>query len=160
MADKLPKWVAWLFSTPWWVPALLATLLTACMIWVSLPRQRTATNAIAPQQPDPNDYKINPWVANGTQTFVEFHLAVDEFRCKTISCSNIFDTAVSLISDDKTKLEILVVFDRWIASRDAAITCDNRLEDYSTSIQKITDRYLMCQVLNVGSPAVIRIDCN
>ena len=160
MADKLPIWAAWLFSTPWWVPALLATLLTACMIWVSWPRQYTAANAIVPQQPDPNDYKIDPWVADGTPTFVELHLVMDEFRCKEVSSSNVYDATTSLIGDDKTQLEILVVFDRWIVSRNAAITCDNRLDGYRTTIQKITDRYLICRVLKVGSPAVIRIDFN
>lgn len=106
------------------------------------------------------DSKIDPWVTSGTQTFVELHFVMDEFRCKEVSSSNIYDTATTLIDDNKTQLEIVVVFDRWIFSRNAAITCDNRLDGYRTSIQKITDRYLICQILNVGSPAVIRIDCN
>ena len=38
MIEKLPVWSAWLFSTPWWVPALLATILTLWMMWVSWPR--------------------------------------------------------------------------------------------------------------------------
>lgn len=40
MAEKLPLWAAWLFSTPWWVPAILATALTAWVMWVSWPRDR------------------------------------------------------------------------------------------------------------------------
>ena len=39
MSEKLPSWAAWLFSTPWWVPALLALTLTIWMIWISWPRQ-------------------------------------------------------------------------------------------------------------------------
>lgn len=158
---RLDQALTWFLGLPWWLPWGFALISTLWLIWVSWPREQTSTiNTALPQQPAPNDYKIDPWVADGTPTFVELHLTVDEFRCKEVSSSNVFDTAVSLLGDDKTKLEILVVFDRWIVSRDAAITCDNRLEDYRTSIQKITDRYLMCQVLNVGSPAVIRIDCN
>lgn len=163
--EQLPKAIDWLFSTPWWVPSLTMVLLTGLVIWVSWPRQPQNTLALpaeARHEPPPPDdeFRIDPWVARGTPTFVELHLTVDEFRCREVSSSNVFDTAVSFMGDDKTKLEILVVFDRLIVSRDAAITCDNRLDDYRTSIQKITDRYLMCQVLNVGSPAVIRIDCN
>lgn len=156
----LRNFFLWLMSIPWVVPWGFALLSTSLLIWVSWPRQRTATNVIVPQQPDPNEFKIDPWVADGTPTFVELHLVVDEFRCVEVSSSNVFDAATSLIGDDKTQLEIVVVFDRWILSRDAAITCDNRLDGYKTTIQKITGRHLICQVLNVGSPAVIRIDCN
>ncbi len=39
MGEKLPAWSAWLFSTPWWVPALLALAMTCWMIWLSWPRQ-------------------------------------------------------------------------------------------------------------------------
>lgn len=38
MSEKLPAWEAWLFSTPWWVPAILATVLTLWLMWVSWPR--------------------------------------------------------------------------------------------------------------------------
>ena len=146
---------------PWWLPWGFALVSTLWLIWVSWPRERTsAINAALPQQPDPNEYKFDPWVASGTQTFVELHFVMDEFRCKEVSSSNIYDTATTLIGGNKTQLEIVVVFDRWIFSRDAAITCDNRLDGYRTSIQKITDRHLICEILNVGSPAVIRIDCN
>ena len=145
----------WLFQTPWWAPATLATLLTVSLIW----RLREAPPQIVPAI-SREDGKIDPWAAHDTPTFVELHLAVAEFRAKTIASSNVFDTTVSLLGGDKTKLEVVVIFDRWIVSRNAAITCDNRLDGYLTSVQKITDRYLICQVINVGSPAVIRIECS
>ena len=151
--------LTWFLGLPWWLTWGFALISTLWLIRVSWPRQHTAVDAVVPQQPNPDDEKIDPWVANGTPTFVELHLVMDEFRCKEVSSSNVYDATTSLIGDDKTRLEILVVFDRWIVSRNAVITCDNRLEGYKTSIQKITDRYLICRVLKVGSPAVIRIDC-
>ena len=42
MAEKLPAWAAWLFSTPWWVPAILAVALTAWMMWITFPRKSLA----------------------------------------------------------------------------------------------------------------------
>ncbi len=152
--SKLEQILGLLLAAPWWLPSLVAVFCVVALVYFMF--------WIARDSPVPSDSRgeIDPWVASDTPTFVELHLTVDEFRCKEVSASNVFDTAVSLLGDDKTKLEIVIVFDRWIVSRDAAITCDNRLKDYRTSIQKMTDRYLICQVLNVGSPAVIRIDCN
>ena len=53
MADKLPVWAAWLFTTPWWVPGLLALALTAWMMWITRPTARVLdgpTGAV-PQSP-------------------------------------------------------------------------------------------------------------
>jgi hypothetical protein len=155
MAEKLPIWAAWLFATPWWVPAVLATALTLWMMWVSRPRKSVAEFAA----PITDNVQYTPWY-DGKATFIELHLTIDEFRCKEVISENVYDFAVSMLGNDPTQLEILVVFDKWIVSRNAAITCDNRLENYHTSVQKMTDRYVLCQVRNVGSPAVIRVDCN
>ena len=38
LVERLPKWAEWLFSTPWWVPTILATVLTCFLIWLSWPR--------------------------------------------------------------------------------------------------------------------------
>ena len=38
MAEKLPAVAAWLFSTPWQVPTVMALLLTAWMMWVTRPQ--------------------------------------------------------------------------------------------------------------------------
>lgn len=50
MVEKLPAGAAWLFSTPWWVPASLATLLTIWLMWVSRPRQTSPKNEGDPLQ--------------------------------------------------------------------------------------------------------------
>lgn len=39
LVGRLPDIVRWLYSTPWWVPAILAAILTAFLIWLSWPRQ-------------------------------------------------------------------------------------------------------------------------
>lgn len=39
LLDRLPIWANWLFSTPWWVPSILATALTAFLLWLSWPRK-------------------------------------------------------------------------------------------------------------------------
>ena len=44
MTEKLPKWADWLFSTPWYVPALLATGLTIWLMWVSRSKLNPALN--------------------------------------------------------------------------------------------------------------------
>lgn len=36
--QRLPKWAEWLFATPWWVPATLASALTLFFLWLSWPR--------------------------------------------------------------------------------------------------------------------------
>src|SRR5437879_1682832 len=35
--ERLPAILGWLYSTPWWVPAGLATALTAFLIWLAWP---------------------------------------------------------------------------------------------------------------------------
>lgn len=40
---RLPAIVQWLFSTPWWVPAAPASILTAFMIWLAWPRSAHVT---------------------------------------------------------------------------------------------------------------------
>lgn len=53
LLERLPKWAEWLFSTPWWVPAGLATSLTFFLIWLSWPREviAPAHSAIIPLAP-------------------------------------------------------------------------------------------------------------
>ena len=158
---RVDQFLGWLLGLPWWTVWGFVLITTLWLMWVSWPRKNsiaTATEKAA--EPIAENAQYNPWYEGGGPTFVELHLAIDEFRCKEITSENVFDTAVSMLGDDPTKLEILVVFNKLIASRNAAITCDNRLENYWTSVLKMTDRYLICQVRNVGSPAVIRIDCN
>jgi hypothetical protein len=46
LIDRLPKWAEWLFSTPWWVPASLATALTLFLIWLSWPRTFGAASVV------------------------------------------------------------------------------------------------------------------
>src|SRR5947207_1636193 len=38
LVERLPAIVAWLLSTPWWVPAMLASILTVFLVWLSWPR--------------------------------------------------------------------------------------------------------------------------
>jgi hypothetical protein len=40
--ERLPEILAWLFSTPWWVPSGLATILTGFLIWLSWPMPRVS----------------------------------------------------------------------------------------------------------------------
>lgn len=48
MNERLPAWAAWLFSTPWYVPAVLATALTAYLVWASWPRTSSLASAPTP----------------------------------------------------------------------------------------------------------------
>jgi hypothetical protein len=38
LVERLPAFLQWLFSTPWWVPATLATALTVFLVYLSWPR--------------------------------------------------------------------------------------------------------------------------
>jgi hypothetical protein len=51
MDERLPQWAGWLFSTPWWVPALLATALTIWLMWASWPRQQNTLSVSADHAP-------------------------------------------------------------------------------------------------------------
>ncbi len=53
--ERLPAILNWLFSTPWWVPASLATILTAFLIWLSWPSERMPSpiGARLPSGPTP-----------------------------------------------------------------------------------------------------------
>lgn len=42
MTERLPAALDWLFSTPGWVPGILATVLTLWLMWISWPRQGSA----------------------------------------------------------------------------------------------------------------------
>jgi hypothetical protein len=37
---RVPRWAEWLFSTPGWVPAVLATALAIFLVWLSWPQKR------------------------------------------------------------------------------------------------------------------------
>jgi hypothetical protein len=45
LVERLPRGVEWLFTTPWYVPAGLATALTAFLMWLAWPRAQFATTA-------------------------------------------------------------------------------------------------------------------
>src|SRR3954452_19639976 len=51
--QRLPQWAGWLFSTPWWVPAILASVLTCFLIWLSWPRTQAVMPAIAAATANP-----------------------------------------------------------------------------------------------------------
>lgn len=53
MDEKLPAILQWLFSTPGWVPALLATALTGWLMWVSRPLGNSSAQKQS-QEPPPN----------------------------------------------------------------------------------------------------------
>jgi hypothetical protein len=53
---RLPKWAEWLFSTPGWVPAALASVLALFLIWLSWPRERTEP-AVARVGPEPDAHQ-------------------------------------------------------------------------------------------------------
>ena len=36
---RLPGWLSWIFSTPWWVPTVLMVALTAFVVWACWPRR-------------------------------------------------------------------------------------------------------------------------
>jgi hypothetical protein len=62
LVERLPRWAEWLFSTPWYVPASCATVLTVFLIWLSLPRS-VSFNAppavIAPEPKEPIPAVLN-----------------------------------------------------------------------------------------------------
>lgn len=37
VSDKLPRWLDWLFGTPWYVPGLIFIALTLWLIWITRP---------------------------------------------------------------------------------------------------------------------------
>jgi hypothetical protein len=43
LVERLPNWLEWLFTTPWWVPSGLATILTVILIWAIWPRKTLRT---------------------------------------------------------------------------------------------------------------------
>lgn len=63
MDERLPAVLQWLFSTPWWVPAALATLLTGWLIWASWPRRDEPTISAAQEQA-PAEHDESPTDAN------------------------------------------------------------------------------------------------
>lgn len=52
LTERLPAVAAWVLSTPWWVPAALATVLTSFLIWLSWPS--------APQVTQPHNQTSEP----------------------------------------------------------------------------------------------------
>ncbi|MCI0555768.1 MAG: hypothetical protein L0287_32885 [Anaerolineae bacterium] len=49
LQKKLPAFLTWLFSSPWWVPSLLMVLLTLLVVWVCLPkREKDASQTAIP----------------------------------------------------------------------------------------------------------------
>jgi hypothetical protein len=53
--ERLPAILNWLFSTPWWVPAGLATTLTIFLIWLSWPAPRVETPRVDRLPPPPKE---------------------------------------------------------------------------------------------------------
>lgn len=52
LVERLPAILVWLFSTPWWVPAGLATILTAFLIYLAWPRQLPTPATAQPSSTD------------------------------------------------------------------------------------------------------------
>ena len=155
----LERSVEWLISTPWWVPGLLATAITILSFRIltvgpfvaSVP---TPTNGSAEDR-----LLIDPWAPCDTPTFVELRLNIAEYRSQIINSSNIFEAVTSVRDDEMKTIEILMVFEKWSLCRNAIITCDNRDTGYRTSVIKINERYAICNLHNVISPSIIRIEC-
>ena len=51
MTEKLPAWANWLFSTPCWVPALCALILTGWLIWLSRGQNTTGSEKVSSYAP-------------------------------------------------------------------------------------------------------------
>ena len=156
--EKLPKVIDWLFSTPWWVPSLTMVLLTGLVIWVCLPREWTSTiSAALPQQPAPNDYKIDPWVANGQRTYAKVKIDIDNWRVDAIEKENIYEVKVSFIGEGHKNIEMVVIFDRWVPNPGLKIDCDRKEEGYRTEKTVLDDRYAICRLFNIKVPCVIEL---
>ncbi len=48
LIERLPRWAEWLLSTPWWVPSILAVVLTSFLIWLSWPTSTAQAHASRP----------------------------------------------------------------------------------------------------------------
>lgn len=60
VTEKLPSWAAWLFSTPSWVPALLAATLTGFLIYISWPRKPTTSSSNENTKGAPDSEQVYP----------------------------------------------------------------------------------------------------
>jgi hypothetical protein len=46
MTEQLPEWQAWLFTTPWWAPAMIGLGLALFLVWLNWPQSVYLTGPI------------------------------------------------------------------------------------------------------------------
>jgi hypothetical protein len=99
--ERLPAISQWLFSTPWWVPAILASLLTGFLVWLSWPATTPSKSdingvgGISKKLPEPTKKIEN-------KTFVNCEVEIDDNRFLSCKFKN-----VKLIYNGTTKIEFV-----------------------------------------------------
>jgi len=153
----------WLFSTPWWGPGLsaaAATIFLFCVFWPRKPDNvlmlPAEPRASTPAQSN-HDFKIDPW-AGDIETFIEIEIDLENWRATWEGSNNIYDCAVDLRDKKTGQIDVLVVFDKWVASHKISITCDKKQKNYRTAVVKRTDRYVTFKIVNCMLPCKIRVD--
>ena len=156
---RLDQALTWFLGLPWWLPWGFALISTLWLIWVSWPREWTSTiHAALPQQPDPSEYKIDPWVANGQRTYTKVTIDIDNWRADAIEKENIYEVKVSFIGEGHENIEMVVVFDRWVMNPGLRIDCDRRKEGYRTEETALSDRYAICRLFKINVPCTVELD--
>ncbi len=92
LGERLPTWVNWLLSTPWWVPSALAATLTGFLIWLSWPQERDTRKGQESQTPSGLAPAAQPLTVVANQQFVRSPIRLDGHRFINCSFEQVFVT--------------------------------------------------------------------
>lgn len=101
---------------------------------------------------------IDPYLAPGRRTRASVLIDTNNWQAKKLDSSNVFEIKAFFIGDNKTAIQLVVIFDRWTFERGAQIRTDNRLETYGTREDVMTERYAIYSVFGIRPPCIIDIE--
>lgn len=141
LAEKLPKLADWLFSTPWWVPSLLASALTVFVMWLSWPTHAALAKPIVSRGGDLRDTSEHddPIQAFEARKVVSISLNYSPFELKDAY-------------NGKPIVHLILNFDEKLSGVSIFIDIASFIKPDSFT------RHLLCDIGDVGAGQLIKFD--
>jgi hypothetical protein len=149
MSEKLPAYAEWLFSTPSWVPALLAAILTASLIWTSWPRD---DRAASDQGSLPGAFKAKEVAMSAGVTW-----AIDEHGA-AIKRQFVNSLLSRLYITEEGHLILLLPYDQDVPVKRREIVCSNKGDEYDETFDIVSDRLTVVSIIGANFPCTVSLN--
>lgn len=140
------------------IGVVVAFALSAAFFLVARGRHylRTLSAPLQDAEAQPG-YVIDPFLPSGKRTHARVLIDPNNWRADALKKSNVYEVKARFLDDDKTAVQLVVVFDRWTFEHGARVDVDNKLESYRSSEDAMTERYAIYSFYGVKTPCIIDI---